>query len=109
MKTQLTLANMRELDFGKIDVAFRHELKRIVDDMVERPGDDRPREIGIRFSFTPDGESGVCQTCRMEVEMKSKVPSVRTKPYELGVNAGGGLVFNPASPDDIKQGTLDEA
>ena len=45
--TAFTLANLRLLDFGKIGVAFDHEMKRIVDDCIERPGEDKARDVTI--------------------------------------------------------------
>lgn len=103
------IENIGEIDDGRIAAAVNVELGRVVQDCINRPGDASARKVTIETIVKPQkGDDGVCVAVDVEFEVKSRVPSRRSKRYEMQTNAGGALVFNPASPDDVRQGTLDE-
>lgn len=109
MKVRLSLESLRELDMGRISAAWDHELRHVVRDMHDRPTDASPREISLRFTLTPEDDGGVLAAVNGEFEVKSKVPPRRSRRYQLQAHASGVLLVNPESPDDVRQGTLDEA
>lgn len=109
MKTKLTLSALKDLDMGKVDVAFDEHVARALRDIEERPGDQKARRVLLDISFTPAEPDG--NTVHAEFSMKSSVPVHRTRKYEMAVRRVGQksvAVFNPESPVDIHQGTLDD-
>lgn len=109
MKARLTLEQLARLDNGKVAAVFARELRHVVSDCIDRPTDDKARKITMTVSVTPQECDGVCETVEAEVTIKSSVPDRRTRPYQLAVDAKGDAIVNDASPDDVLQGTLDEA
>lgn len=109
MKQPLKLSNLKNLDLGKVDAAFTNEVKKVVADMVDRPGDSTPRSIVLKFDFTPEAINGVCETAGVEFALHTKLPPKKTRRYSMGVHPAGGLIFNPESPENVHQGTLDES
>lgn len=109
-KQRLTLEALTGLDSGKAAAVFQHELKKAVKDCTERPGETAAREVVLRVQVKPAVESsGVCTAAEVEFECHSKIPRQRTRAYQMEVDARGELLFNPDSPDDVHQRTLDEA
>lgn len=109
MKKRFTLETIGDLDSGKIAAAFETELKRVVDDLADRPGDKSCRRLALEVSFTPDAsESGVCDGAKVEFKVKTSVPHRRSREFSMAVNASGSLIFNTEAPDNARQGTLDE-
>lgn len=108
--TVFSLSNLRLLDFGKIGVAFDHEIERVVKDCLDRPSDDHARTVTIKFSFEPtlDPSAGMvdCETVAVECEVSSAVPKRRTKVYEMRPHKNGQLSFNPDLPDEPEEETL---
>jgi hypothetical protein len=41
--------------------------------------------------------------------IRAKVPTRRSRKYQLAAHANGALLVNPDSPDDVSQMTIDEA
>lgn len=110
------LSELPNLDFGLLDAAFETELKRVVADCQDRPMDDRSRQVGIIFTVSPvAGAAGMsnggvvtCDQVAIEVEVTSKVPTRRSKPYVMQTKHDNSLMFDEQSPDDPKQLTMDE-
>jgi len=50
---ELTLSAIAEMDGGRIGEAMKQALKRIAQDMDDRPGDDRPRKINLEIATIP--------------------------------------------------------
>lgn len=101
-----TLETLGELDMGKATKAFEHELRRCVQDCIDRPADSNARTVTLQMTLKPVPEGDVCDTVSGEFEIKGKVPARRTRLYSFGVKKTGGLVFNADSPDDVAQQTL---
>lgn len=106
---ELTLSTLKdELEGGRVGAAFDLELKRIVQDCEDRPGDDKPRKVTIELTIEPvKDESGFCEQVWGRVHVSSSVPKRKTKPISFGVRRGGMLVFNDLSEDDINQMTIE--
>lgn len=107
---RFSLENLPHLDFGKVPVAFDAEIKRVIQDCMDRPTDDKPRQVAIVFNIVPVPESTgsgiVCDEVAMEVEIDSKVPKRRTKVYAMKTKANGDLMFHPDLPDAPDDETL---
>lgn len=109
MKVPLSLANLKDLDYGKLNVAFQQHLARAVCDCLDRCGDTRPRQISMTFSLEPvtDAE-GSCDEVSLECQVSSKVPSHRSKTFACRPNTKGHLTFDVDCHDDVDQGTLSD-
>ncbi len=107
---ELNLENLPQLDFGKIVAAFNHEREHVVKDCLDRPQDDKPREVVIRFVFKPvtDATSRTidCDSIDVGCEVSSKVPKRRTSIYSMAPKQDGGLTFHPDLPSDANGSTL---
>lgn len=109
MKKILTLESLKELNSGLPAHAWQKKLEHVVRDCVDRPGDGSSRKVVMTLSVVPKvDDSGVCDAVEAEIEIVAKTPPLRTRKYEMGVNAKGVATFNDESPESIKQGTLDE-
>lgn len=108
-KEPFTLASLLKLDMGVVQAQFDAHLQRVLADVKDRAGDETARKISIVCSIKPTSDS----TIGVTFTLKSDVPEHKTRDYEMTIrNVGGlklGALFNLESPDDIKQGTLDEA
>lgn len=107
-RVKVGLANLQEIDDGLTVRLFDRALKQVVADCVDRPGDKKARTVTLELAIVPQATDGVCETVLMESTVKSKIPAPRTKQYQVDVKGDGTLIVNPASPDDVRQRTLDE-
>jgi hypothetical protein len=108
MKIKLTLDTLKSLDMGKISAAFDHELRHVVKDCIDRPGDESTRTVALQMTVKPEPSDGVCDTVMCEFTVTSKVPPRRSRQFQLQAHARGDVLVNTESPDDVRQGTLDE-
>jgi len=109
---ELTLATLKDqLEGGRVGAAFDLELKRCIDDCVDRPGDSNARKVTIELAIVPVlGDGGFCDEARGVLKVTSSVPKRKTKPISFGIRKSKGghqLVFNDLSEDDINQRTID--
>ena len=106
--TLFNLETLKELDLGKVTKAFEHELKRCVQDCMDRPNDTASRTVTMQFTIkpVPDEMDGTCDTVSGEFEVKGKVPVRRSKRYSFGVKKTGSLMFSTESPDNVDQKTI---
>lgn len=102
---QLDLATLKDhLSGGRVGIAFEDELKRVVQDCEDRPGDSKPRTVTLQLTIEPIlDQGGFCEEVRGKVRISSSVP----KPISFGVRKGGMLVFNDPSEEGVNQKTLD--
>jgi len=87
---ELSLTSLEELDDGRVSKAFQHELKRAVQDCIDRPGDKKPRKVVLELELVPvvNTENGLleCEGADGEFTIKSKVPTRRSKKYGFRAN-----------------------
>jgi hypothetical protein len=102
----LTLANLKDLDLGKIDEAFQRHLARAAIDCMDRPTESKPRVVTLQFEVVPVEVDGDCDEVVVRIQTTSKVPTHKTRPYSLAPRRNGALVFNPDSPTNVAQGTF---
>lgn len=109
---QLTLSSLKDLDDGRVSKAFDHEIKRAVQDCIDRPGDKKARTVMIELELTPvvSTEGGILETegCKGEFTIRSKVPSRKSKTYEFKANKQGHLSYSSNSPEAADQTTFDD-
>ena len=103
------LETLKDLDMGKVVKAFEHELKRCVQDCLDRPHDSNARVVSMAMTIKPVPDGEVCDTVSGEFEIKGKVPVRRTKVYSFGVKRTGSLMFSSDSPDNVDQRTIFDA
>lgn len=106
---ELSLENLKDLDDGRANEAFKQCLRRIVGDCQDRPGVATVRKLDMTFHFKPimaaDGE---LDEIKVVIEMCDRLPKRSTKTYSMAPRRGGLLAFNDLSDDDINQRTIDE-
>lgn len=103
------LETLKELGMGIVSKAFEHELKRCVQDCLDRPGDKNARVVTLQMQIKPvvdPMKQDECDTVSGEFEIKGKVPVRRTRVYSFGVKKTGSLMFSSDSPDNIDQKTI---
>jgi len=113
MKIRLGLEALGVLDGGKVRAAVDHELKHILKDCADRPGEKAARQVSIDINLVPEqDDTGIATTGQLEVVITSKVPNRRTKAYQFAIeeNAKGEpeALFNDHSRTNVRQSTLDE-
>lgn len=109
---ELTLTSLDQLDDGRVAKAFLHELKRAVQDCMDRPGDDKARTVSLELKITPvvSTANGILEMegANGEFSIKSKVPDRKSKTYSFRANKKGQLAYSSTSPEDADQTTFDD-
>lgn len=103
---ELKLSTLGDLD-DRIEILFQRHLQNIANDCLNRPAEKTKRKVVVELSFEPvaDPDSGDCDSVRITIEARSKVPTFRTKSYPLGVTKAG-FRFNSENPSDLRQPAL---
>jgi hypothetical protein len=110
---ELNLQTLMEgLDNGRVGTAFQQQLRRVIADCQDRPGDDKERRVILEFKCVPicDDDGGLDEV-KGKFHVTSTVPKLRSKSYSFGVRKsqkGPMLIFNDLSDDNIHQKTIDE-
>lgn len=87
---------------------FNQELARVVRDLTGRPGDKSVRSVLLQWNFKPSvDQNGICTEAKGYVTCVSKIPKQKTRTMSFGLSAGGALIFNGTSPEDVNQMTFD--
>lgn len=104
---EMKLENLADLDNGRVSLAFTHELKRAVQDCLDRPGDSTARKVTVVFTLKPiTDEAGDCDTVNGDFKIKSTVPERKSKTYNFAARKSGHLVFSEESPQNVQQTTF---
>ena len=104
---ELTLETIGQIDDGRVALAFQAELKRIITDCQDRPGDNAARSLILTLKVVPIiDEAGFCEEVNGEFQVKSSVPNRKSKTYSFGVRKGGITTFSSTSPTSVKQKTI---
>lgn len=109
MFKEFGLDSLADIDNGLLTEAFKQLRKYVVDDCVDRPGESKARTIDIRFEFIPKCDSVRvvdCDGVHVGVNMKAKLPDLKSKFYEMKPTRGGNLRFNVDNPEDADNPTL---
>lgn len=106
--TSLSLKSLKDLEDGKVDIAFNQYLDRCVKDCMDRPLEGKPREINMKVSIVPDTdkETRECDRVNVQVTISDTIPKRHTRAINMAVHRNGRIVFNKDSLDNVDQGTL---
>ncbi len=106
------LGRIRDDRPGKIELAFDRELAAAFNDCMNRPEDGKSRKIELVVEIRPcDVERGAADSIEVDFRVKSSIPerrSVGNRMQVIDVEGELQAVFNDESPDNPRQGTLDE-
>lgn len=105
---KFTLATIADMDGGRIRQAFEAALKRLEDDCKDRPAVKAGRTLELVLQMVPVADDGELDSVDITFRIKDKVPKRESKTYNMQ-SVRGGLLFNDASPEDVRQKTLDMA
>lgn len=101
------LTTIADVDGGRIAAAFLEEMRGVVKDCMNRPGDNRPRKIQLEILLTPlIADDGSCESINGEFVLQHKAPSRRSKPVNFLSTTQGHLKFNPDSAGNAGQRTI---
>lgn len=109
MKKKLdSIVALLKINRGVGAVMGRQELDRVMRDLEERPTLKNGRTLTMTFTFTPLADpKGILEEVKLSIEANSRTPKMKTRDYSMEME-DGALIFNEESPEDVKQGTLDE-
>ncbi|TXH46016.1 MAG: hypothetical protein E6Q97_30420 [Desulfurellales bacterium] len=98
----LNFSSLNDLHDGRIARLLSTHLKRIAEDCMDRPADKTKRKVTLEFVAEPipDDEGLGCDHVNLEIECKSKIPTYRSKKFEMRVSKGGFL-FNKEFPEQF--------
>lgn len=105
---RLTLEVLCKLDMGKVAHAVDHELKQVVRDIIDRPGDKAKRKVVLMIEATPtlDKDTAQLDTIGVRFKVKSSTPERQSMEYPMLPTNSGGLLFQELSPMDPRQTEL---
>lgn len=111
MKVLLSLETLSKLDNGTVPKQFDALVQAAMRDIEDRPHDTKPRKVVLTLDMWPRDVKA--DRVGFQFTFKSSVPAYKSDEHDATLkHVSGqkmGLFFNPESPDDVSQGTLDEA
>ena len=109
MPKQFNMGNLVELDNGKGNAAILFAIGQAVRDVNDRPGEKAKRKVTVTYEFTPglDPDTLVLDVVNMQIKIKTGIPDRHTTIYPMLPGKDGTLLFEPASPFNPRQQTLD--
>lgn len=105
---KFSLETIAEMDGGRIRAAFQQALQRLEADCKDRPALKKQRELSLVMCMTPVPEGTDLDSVNVTFKIKESIPKRESKSYNMQV-VRGGLIYNDASLEDVKQMTLDMA
>ena len=93
MRFELNLENLKELDGGKVQVAFGLELKKCLMDCLNRPNEKKSRKVSLECYVTPIAADRDCEGVTVAFDVRSSVPARKTEGYKLGITTQGQAYF----------------
>lgn len=105
--TPLAADQLAELDDGIFAAVFDTAIKRIGEDMNDRPGLDAGRDLNVKFSFKPVvDDRGFITSLDVRYVITESVPSRKSRKLGMGLQANGTPTFSARVPDDHRQQAL---
>ena len=110
VRMKLSLATLKDFDFGKAAEHYQEALGIAVRDCVDRPGESKARTVTLTTSIVPlMQQEGDVVEAAVDFKIASSVPAWKTATRPVAVTRQGDLAFNDMAPDNPSQRTLDEA
>jgi len=108
-QVKFSLDTLDQFDGGLAKAIFDQAFAGVVRDVVSRPACTKPRHVLLDFEVTPSVEVEGVVDAKVAIKCQAKVPPARTRDLPLATNRAGQLWFNPFSPHNPAQRTIDEA
>ena len=106
---QFTFDQLDRMDGGRLRAAFEKEFRLCEADCHDRPGLGNTRSVTMKLELRPEcADNGELSTIDVSFAFEHSVPKRKSRRYNM-LAAPGGLLFNDASPEDVRQRTLDMA
>lgn len=102
------LVTVAEMDGGRIRSGWERLLKRLEDDCKDRPGMKAARKLVLTLFMEPVADGQDLESVNVSFDLKDTLPALESKNYNMQ-SVAGGLLFNDASPEEVRQRTLDMA
>lgn len=100
---EFDLLGIAGIEGGKLNTLVKHQMARMSQDCMDRPGDKSPRKLLIELQCKPVlSQDGTCEEVHQTFECRHKLPTYRSKTYVMKPTKGGFL-FNEDSLDDPNQ------
>lgn len=104
---QLSLAALVNLDRGFFEALTNAALKKVADDVYDRPGIKKARSVTIRLTFKPVlAADGGCDTVIAAYEIDHSEPAAVSNDLTLDIKPSGQLWFRGLSPENPAQQVL---
>lgn len=104
LQEKFSLENLKLLYHGEIEKAFANEVKYVVLDCEDRPLEKKARTVTIQFVFAPEpdtnGNQVVCDNVNVACDIKSSIPTRKTRVFVMKPKQDGSLAFHPDDPND---------
>lgn len=101
-RVELTLSNLKDLDQGKVPIMFGLELKKALQDCLNRPSLKKARKVTLELEITPVANEGECEKVLIGFDVKSRIPPRRTEAVPLGITHAGQAWFYNEEPEDLE-------
>lgn len=97
--------NLMTLDDGRLALAIDADVRQILGDLHDRPGDKTPRKLNIGISFRPYMEGNEFAGAKIDWTTKPVIPKRQSRSIDA-VADGDDLLFNSAAPENARQTTI---
>lgn len=106
---QLNIANLQELDRGKVAVALNHAMRTCVMDIEDRPADKTARIVELKIKLSPklDKDTGALDLVGAQFQISTKLPVRQSIVYPMLAAKEGTLAFQPECPLDPRQAAFE--
>lgn len=107
MITQLDAHTMLEADGGYWRKVIDDAIAEACLDIRARPFLEKARKISIELEIVPSKNAQKLGDCVWGIAVDKKRPRDVSPAHAARAGEDGRIIYNPGSPDDVDQGTLD--
>lgn len=111
-KETFNIDSLKGISGGRVVEALEQAIHRCGKDVVDRPGVKGARVVMLQVSVAPVAQADLHDPnsnaiASIQCTIRESVPDRKSEPFNVEVRGNGALIFNPASPNNVRQGTLD--
>ncbi len=103
-RVKLTLDTLGMMTGHALSEAFNEKVQQAIKSCQDYPGYEKPRQISVIISFTPqmekDGTGTASDYVAVQATIKSSFPAQKTNVYRVMAHQDGSASFHPDLPDD---------
>lgn len=96
-----------KMDGGRLRITLEDAIRLMHEDCRDRPGLKKPRKIVLQISMDPIQDGNELESVNVDFSVKATPPGRTSRIYNMRSDKKRGLLFNDASPDAARQGTMD--